>query len=219
MRFLLGLITGALFTILAASVINVPTEVIAEDLREAWNELVQKVQRSAQSERPEAVVVARADRNDEVLPDAFPPTPFVSPADNLAEQISGERFPQEENLPQADPGTRVIAETSAAHVVEPDQNPEPSTEPAAAQPVAQLNQIATSQTSSPTQSSKTIWEPFHSEVSATGFAKRLSLQLGYPFQVTKDGPARYLVVFKYKSDEERALLVQQIATLTGYRVP
>jgi len=40
-----------------------------------------------------------------------------------------------------------------------------------------------------------VWKPFHSEVSATGFARRLSTQLGYPFRALREGPARYHVVF------------------------
>ncbi|MFK7915311.1 MAG: hypothetical protein AB8B93_15465, partial [Pseudomonadales bacterium] len=56
---------------------------------------------------------------------------------------------------------------------------------------------------------------FHSEVSANGFAKRLSLQLGYPFSVIKTGPAKYHVVFSYRAESERELLSAQLATLTG----
>lgn len=61
-----------------------------------------------------------------------------------------------------------------------------------------------------------VWRPFHSQMSAEGFAKRLSLQLGYPFSVVKVGAARYHVVFSYEDTAERDLLAEQLTALTGY---
>ncbi len=177
MRFLFGLIIGAMFTILVASVINEPAQVVVNDIREAWHELVDKVRQSEQS------VSATA----EVLPEIED-----APLEDKSLQLANQPLPE----------TAVAVE--APEILAIEQNV--------------LTESSSSSYSSQS-SSAAIWVPFHSEVSATGFAKRLSLQLGYPFQVTKDGPARYLVVFDYKSDEERALLVQQVATLTGYRAP
>ncbi len=179
MRFLFGLIIGAMFTILVASVINEPAQVVVNDIREAWHELVDKVRQSEQS------VSATA----EVLPEIED-----APLEDKSLQLANQPLPE----------TAVAVE--APEILAIEQNV--------------LTESSSSSSSYSSQSSSAaIWVPFHSEVSATGFAKRLSLQLGYPFQVTKDGPARYLVVFDYKSDEERALLVQQVATLTGYRAP
>lgn len=193
MRFLFGLIIGAMLTILAASVINAPTQVVVNDIREAWHELVDKVQQSEHSVSGTAEVRTEA----KIAPNDW------SARDTLLE----DNLPEDKSLQLASqplPETDVEAEASEILAIE--QNV--------------LTESSWPSSSYASQSSSaTIWEPFHSEVSATGFAKRLSLQLGYPFQVTKDGPARYLVVFDYKSDEERALLVQQVATLTGYRAP
>lgn len=61
-----------------------------------------------------------------------------------------------------------------------------------------------------------VWKPFHSEVSATGFARRLSTQLGYPFRALREGPARYHVVFDYDTVQQRELLQQQVTALTGF---
>ena len=179
MRFLFGLTIGAMFTILVASVINEPAQVVVNDIREAWHELVDKVRQSEQS------VSATA----EVLPEIED-----APLEDNSSQLASQPLPE----------TAVAVE--APEILPIEQNV--------------LTESSWSSSSYSSQSSSAaIWAPFHSEVSATGFAKRLSLQLGYPFQVSKDGPARYLVVFDYKSDEERALLVQQVATLTGYRAP
>lgn len=193
MRFLFGLIIGAMLTILAASVINAPTQVVVNDIREAWHELVDKVQQSEQSVSGTAEVrtEAKLEPNDWSARDKL-----------LEDNLLEDKLLQLASQPP--PETDV--EVEAAEILAIEQNV--------------LSESSWPSSSYASQSSSaTIWEPFHSQVSATGFAKRLSLQLGYPFQVTKDGPARYLVVFHYKSDEERALLVQQVATLTGYRAP
>lgn len=199
MRFLFGLIIGAMLTILAASVINAPTQVVVNDIREAWHELVDKVQQSEQSVSGTAEVrtEAKIEPNDWSARDKL-----------LADNLLEDKLLFEDKLLQlaSQPPPETDVEVEASEILAIEQNV--------------LTESSWPSSSYASQSSSaTIWEPFHSQVSATGFAKRLSLQLGYPFQVTKDGPARYLVVFHYKSDEERALLVQQVATLTGYRAP
>jgi hypothetical protein len=60
-----------------------------------------------------------------------------------------------------------------------------------------------------------IWQPFRSAMSAEGFARRLTAQLGYPFYVNRNGPADYRVQFDYDSDAQRALLQRQVVELTG----
>ena len=70
----------------------------------------------------------------------------------------------------------------------------------------------------PSEETAVVWKPFHSEVSAQGFARRLSVQLGYPFRAMREGPATYQVVFDYSSDEQREVLRQQVEALTGFSV-
>ncbi len=237
MRFLFGLIIGAMLTILVAGVINEPTQVVVNDIREAWNELVDKVQQSGQSVSDTAKVRTEA---------KIEPNDWSAPASPLrrrsAPPLESQDTATEQNTERAeDLHPRVllpeIEDTPLEDELFEDKLLEDKLQQLASQPLPEtaveveaseisaieqnvLTESSSSSTSySPQSSSAAIWEPFHSEVSATGFAKRLSLQLGYPFQVTKDGPARYLVVFDYKSDEERALLVQQVAALTGYRAP
>ena len=60
------------------------------------------------------------------------------------------------------------------------------------------------------------WKPFHSQVSAAGFARRLSTQLGFPFRAVRAGPAKYQVVFDYTDAAQRELLESQITSITGY---
>lgn len=71
---------------------------------------------------------------------------------------------------------------------------------------------------SPAAGSKvSVWRPFHSQLSAEGFARRLSMQLGYPFEVLKVDAAEYHVVFSYSDDVQRQTLSAQVLELTGYQ--
>ena len=63
--------------------------------------------------------------------------------------------------------------------------------------------------------SQTVWVPFHSQMSAAGFAARLSESLGHPFDVERRGPGRYQVVFAYGDETERSALLEEAAAVTG----
>lgn len=91
--------------------------------------------------------------------------------------------------------------------------PKPESSEAALEEALTVAESATAE--APDTRTLSVWQPFHSEMSAQGFAKRLSLQLGYPFTVIKVGPAEYHVVFSYEADSERDLLSEQLANLTG----
>lgn len=60
-----------------------------------------------------------------------------------------------------------------------------------------------------------VWQAFHSEISARGFARQLQEILAYPLEVRKQGPARYLVAFTYDSDDQRDALLQEIEQIMG----
>ncbi|MEQ8858023.1 MAG: hypothetical protein RIC56_05200 [Pseudomonadales bacterium] len=63
--------------------------------------------------------------------------------------------------------------------------------------------------------SQPVWVPFHSRMSASGFAEQLSASLDHPFQVERRGPGRYQVVFGYRDEPQRQALLAQAAELTG----
>lgn|GEM_PF-1880272 len=53
-----------------------------------------------------------------------------------------------------------------------------------------------------------LWSPFHSELSAQGFAKRLAALSGRSLRVTEEGPSRYRVQLAYlDSDDLKAALL------------
>lgn len=64
-------------------------------------------------------------------------------------------------------------------------------------------------------SSQAVWVPFHSQMSATGFAERLTETLDHPFRVERRGPGRYQVVFAYADEPERQALLAQAVEATG----
>ena len=60
-----------------------------------------------------------------------------------------------------------------------------------------------------------VWVPFRSQMSAEGFAERLSRELEHPFQVQRQGPGTYQVFFESADSTERALLQAQVREFTG----
>jgi hypothetical protein len=67
----------------------------------------------------------------------------------------------------------------------------------------------------PGPKSQTVWVPFHSERSASGFAERLTASLDHPFRVERRGPGRYQVVFVYADEPQRQALLTQAAETMG----
>ncbi len=65
---------------------------------------------------------------------------------------------------------------------------------------------------------QTVWVPFRSERSATGFADKLSKQLQRQFKVVRQGPGKYQVGFIAASTNDRNEVLEGIENLTGYRL-
>ena len=60
-----------------------------------------------------------------------------------------------------------------------------------------------------------IWQPFLSELSARGFAHRLSRLTDFDYRVSRLGAGRYQVELAYDSAEERNALLARIESITG----
>ena len=170
MKFLTGLIVGALLTLFAASVIDYE-----------WQPPTRLAVAAPAVSEPEpirSVTIAP-------LPALFEPETELEPK------------PAPEPEPEPDPKPKVAsASKTAPALLDAPEPPSASTDAVVATAV--------------------IWKPFHSEVSATGFARRLSTQLGYPFRALREGPARYHVVFDYDTEQQRQLLLSQVVALTGF---
>ena len=221
MRFLLGLIAGAIVTILLADTTDGLTPAVGNDLQRVWSNLIDETTELVLGLEP-----AANDAETGIPADAPAKTTAEKPAKTTAEKPA--KTTAESNAetttiaaqPQQDPSPGLFQQPVAT---ESTPSPPEATIPidrfaTETEPLLPTDDAILATSPTPTGTA-TIWEPFHSEISARGFAKRLSLQLGYPFAVSKQGPARYLVVFDYQTDAERSLLEQQIAALTGYRHP
>jgi hypothetical protein len=146
----------------------------------------------------------------------IPRPPDPRPLDQVAD---GEAIPRDETSRDEDVQA-LVAEIFGARDAVPDgQRPAPSTradrtdERAAGEEVAQSAQSAAAAVG--VSGSQAVWVPFHSRMSATGFASRLTDSLGHPFDVERQGPGRYQVVFAYADESERAALLEEAAAVTG----
>ena len=61
----------------------------------------------------------------------------------------------------------------------------------------------------------TFWNPFRSEVAATGFVRRLENVTGLDYRIAKVKAGVYEVAFAYQSDDELTANLAQISAATG----
>lgn len=60
-----------------------------------------------------------------------------------------------------------------------------------------------------------LWDPFHSELSANAFARRLERITGLDYRVVKTAPAQYRVLMAYETEEQRNINLSLIEEATG----
>ena len=63
-----------------------------------------------------------------------------------------------------------------------------------------------------------VWDPFHSELSANAFARRLERMTGLDYRVVRSGPAKYEVAVAFRSEAERVANIALIEEATGLRI-
>ncbi len=192
MKFLTGLLMGAAATLLVATLIDYRWEPPTR-LRASGPDVVETA----------AIEPVPLQANDRVRD--FEP----EPEPELIRSVTIAPLPALSD-PGAEPAPAPVLASVPAPAPDPAPVPVPISEPlpgTESAPAAKLEaQVATA----------VIWKPFHSEVSAAGFARRLSTQLGYPFRAMREGPARYHVVFDYDTEQQRELLRSQVVALTGF---
>jgi hypothetical protein len=67
----------------------------------------------------------------------------------------------------------------------------------------------------PTGAWHAFWTPFHSEASATGFARHLEQVTGVPHRVVRTGPAAYRVAFWHDGEDARSRQLLAIERASG----
>lgn len=216
MRFLIGIVTGAILTMLIATAVDAPTHPVLDRAKDtatrAWDGLIDNTSDTLfGSEKPVALPVSIGSAREpaarlqepEELPGAPPASAPAAPAPAARKQeppaAARGDVPQETGL-EADP-----EETPALAMM-----PQPDV-PAAPRPMTPYD------AGDPLVAS--VWTPFHSQMSAEGFAARLSRQLDHDFRVERRAAGAYQVVFDAGTGDERDLLLTQIREITGAEVP
>lgn len=216
MRFLIGIITGAILTLLFATAMDAPTHPILDRTQgraaEIWDRLISTTSDSLFAENagtadPQAALPgalrntpAAVDSPDEqAVTDAVLPVAARAPAAGLAAPRA-----------VAEPPPAVIARPPVASKlaeIEPEGDRSPGT---ASLPMPEnLAFDAEDAAEAP------VWVPFHSLMSAEGFAARLTRELNHDFQVERQGAGTYQVVFEASDPAQRAALLAQISEITG----
>lgn len=227
MKFVIGLLAGALGTLAIATLTGldweppsrlakgllVPAQMserMSERMDEQVDEQVGVAASIALTDAPMRQTDSAASDNSapfrSVTIDPLSPEPVSAPAP-APTAPAAVAAPEPE--PEPEPESAQIAQ-SAIDERSAGQPQSFAAEPFAVDPLTEQSDALADATTA------VVWKPFHSEVSATGFARRLSVQLGYPFRALREGPAKYHVVFDYESDQQRELLRQQVQALTGF---
>ena len=196
MRFLFGLFTGAVLTLLVATAMDAPTHPVVNGARDlaidAWDHLI--------------------DRTSDSLFD----TVDVARADAMAyEEVETPVIFQDEVI-QDEAGTQQTTELAPTPALPP---PEPIEElPSSGywdEPGESLETVLESAVALDTPAANPVWVPFHSQMSAEGFATRLSQALDREFRVERRGAGAYQVVFDATDPGERDLVLDRISEITG----
>jgi|GEM_PF-3391868 len=219
MKFVTGLLLGGLATLFVATVLGMDWEQPSRLDSDAFSEFAvvePSTQTSAAIESPaDSVAIPAPVKSVTIEPLAAlppPPTPERSPAvapDPVIAPTPVAAVPDEHRVVEQPP------KQTFAPANESREHQQPLLAP---QLIVDRTDPVVSATPGTRAETAVIWKPFHSSVSAAGFARRLSTQLGYPFRSLREGPAKYHVVFDYESDAQRELLKEQVKALTGFSV-
>ena len=188
MRFIFGLLAGALSTLMVAAALDAPADDVFAQVQESWR----------------TISTEFAGQNDDrgsAAPMSLSQPPATLEQTALAETLA--------------PAPAPAGEPSETEVQQPWRGPREQQEPASDQTGAEHGERLLDPLVANQPGEAQVWAPFHSEASANGFANRLTRQLAHPFQVRKLGPAEYVVVYAYADENQHLSLQQRIAAVTG----
>lgn len=206
MRFLLGIIIGGILTLFVATAMDAPTHPILDraqgTLLQIWDRLISSTSDSlfddAEAQAPDVESLLEDLQQLKRLPDTA-----LSPATAL-------RAPAAVDAPPPADVVRDPLPTGTVATVEPTKRlDEHSDALAEFWPESALAFDGHAAEAEP------VWEPFHSHMSAEGFAARLSRELEHEFRVERQAAGAYQVVFNTADPREREALLAQISEITG----
>ena len=220
MRFLMGIIIGTGLTLILASSLQPPEQAKLERARavvsELWDTLIERtsdslfqVSAESQSQDTDDLIEALqqeklADLNARNLSMAQGGYAGAAAAEQPAQAPPA---PDEVAPPPLAAPATVSTPVERPHLSRPDEPP--ATETGSGQTVHGHRLAATASNASG------VWVPFHSRMSAEGFAARLSRELRHDFRVERRGAGSYEVVFDAASDSERRTILAEIEAITG----
>lgn len=202
MRFLIGIFTGAVVTLLVATAMDAPTHPILNNARDlaatGWDRLIH----TTSSTLFDPAVEASADDpgSDPAAGNPQMPADTAAPAAPAKETSA---------LPASDADAQ-----DASAALEPTPALPPP-EPIAAPPSSEFWVQSALALEQRDHADQPVWVPFHSQMSAEGFATRLSQTLDHEFRVVRQGAGAYQVVFDAANADQRALIMAQVTEITG----
>ncbi|MDA1076980.1 MAG: hypothetical protein O3A63_19870 [Proteobacteria bacterium] len=185
MRFLTGLLIGAVLTFGIATAVGLPTYQIID-----W----------VKARLPATGLVV-----SDVVPVVLPDVLDVQPQQEVRPTVVVEpqAIPSDPVDHGPDAPTEIAASVEEVMVqAEPETEPEREPEPAVERDPEDLR-------------TEIVWVAFRSERSAAGFADHMSETLDHPFSVQREGAGRYHVAFEYTSPDEREVVLSQVKQITG----
>ncbi len=202
MRFLFGLLTGAVLTLLVATAMDAPTSLVVNGVRDlaadAWKSLIARTSDSL-FEAPEVTggreVLTAASRE-----------PAGEPGSATADEASLQ--------PEIDGMDPALAEPAPA-LPPPASIDEMPPSGYWAERARTLEDVMQTATALHTSGASPVWSPFHSQMSAEGFATRLSQALDRDFRVERQAPGAYQVVFDAAGPSDRDLVLERVSEITG----
>lgn len=212
MRFLIGIITGAILTLFIATSLDAPThptlELARTQIERLWDALIDTTSDSLFKVEEARSPAGKAPVSSQDATSADGPTPWASEQPDLPESHHGApdtpvtALEAPEQLPPPPP-----AQVSRMDSVAEEDYDHPAPAP--------VSIIENPDYALPPMELAAVWVPFHSQMSAEGFAARLSRELDHSFRVERQGAGAYQVVFDATSPIQRDTLLTQIAEITG----
>ena len=186
MRFLIGFCTGAVVTLLVATAMDAPTHPTLSNAKD--------LAASGWGQLIQATSSSLFEQADEPLQ----PEP-------IAIEAPDEPDPAQDEPPPA------TTERTALEPIPALAPPEPVAESPSSEFWVESALVAARQR----HADQPVWVPFHSQMSAEGFATRLSRALDHEFRVVRQGAGAYQVVFDAADADEQALIMAQVTEITG----
>ena len=218
MRFVLGACIGAVMTLWVATMFDAPTRALVArggdffaDGGSVWNRFFlntgKAVSPTTEAGEPTPVSVAFRTQPDP------PAEPLAAPAERVEQTPQAEQQERAAHAGQAKRAAEHAGQDDNSTISEATENAQ------AMQPLPELpspSRVATHEELLPAQhGTAAVWVPFRSQLSAQGFAARLTAQTQHPFSVTRRGPGRYQVHYTYANEAQREQLAQRIRAATG----